>query len=89
MEILAKLIFITGVVLLLISITSGILLLMEELNEQVDVVELPVRMDMIENDGKPTPLHRGVDYEAGVVCWWISLDSIECLPIEGTLLKGK
>lgn len=43
----------------------------------------------IENDGELTLLHRAIDYEAGVVCWWVRREGIDCLPIEDTLLKGK
>lgn len=43
----------------------------------------------VENDGELTLLHRAIDYEAGVVCWWVRREGIDCLPIEDTLLEEK
>ena len=41
----------------------------------------------IKSDGEATPLNRIVDNEAGVACWWISVQSLECLPISDTKIK--
>lgn len=38
------------------------------------------------NNGEPTVLHRTIDHEAGVVCWWVYSAGFECLLIKDTEL---
>lgn len=42
---------------------------------------------LIFNDGEPTVLHRTIDYEAGVVCWWVYSVGFDCLLLEDTELS--
>jgi len=54
---------------------------------QIQLQQMEYEKARVFNDGEETPLYRAIDYEAGVVCWWIGVDGIDCLSIEDTKLK--